>query len=226
MRLFITVATIALGLAGAAQAANRSWTPERFDSIEVGGDYEVSVVTGDRLSVRAQGDERELERMQVRVVDGSLQIKPRPGDSGMSRGPVRVQVVSPPLKAASLSGSGEISIDRVTGREFAGSVSGSGDMMLRQVDVRSLALSASGSGDMVASGRCNDLAASVSGSGDARLAGLRCGNMAGEVSGSGTLDAFASGAAVISAAGSGNVTVRGGARCTVSRAGSADVRCG
>ena len=130
-------------------ATSRSYQVGAFDRIEVAGPYEVQVTTGSAPSVHATGGERAIERMVVEVNGDTLEIHPqkRKGwNFGWSRkaGAVKLTVTVPSLRAAEIAGSGDISVDRVTGARFEGEVAGSGDLRLAQVAVDQLKMGIAG----------------------------------------------------------------------------------
>jgi len=160
----------------AANAATREWHPAQFDRIELSGSWDVEVVQGPAGSVRAEGDADTLARMEVRVDGDGLHIGTKRGDwssGGWHRDRVHVTVVAPmPLRAARVTGSGNMGIARVETPRFAGSVAGSGNMALMSVAAREVALSIAGSGNVRAAGRAQRVTTSIAGSGDVRIGDL------------------------------------------------------
>jgi hypothetical protein len=236
---------VLIGIAGAAIASagcgqtrvedggptvQRNYQVGAFERIEVAGPYEVEVRTGADPSVSASGPERLMERLVVEVRGDRLVIHSRNERRWWSgwrgRGTARVQVTAPSIRAASLAGSGGISLDQVSGASFEGSVAGSGDLRVDSVEVESLKLSVAGSGDVRArSGQARRAEYGVAGSGDIDARGVRSETVAVSVAGSGDIRAEATGTADVSIMGSGDVELTGGARCNVSKAGSGEVRC-
>lgn len=213
----------------AGPSVQRGFQVGAFDRIEVSGPYEVEVRTGGQPSVRADGAQRDVERMVVEVRDGKLHIEPR--KRGMSFGwsrhnKVRVAVTVPGLRGAEIAGSGGIAIDRVAGESFEGGVAGSGGLRLAQVDVRQLKMAIAGSGEIQAgAGRAATAEYEIAGSGDIQAGGIVAETAGVSIAGSGNVQANATRTASVDIAGSGDVNVTGGAKCTVSKAGSGNVNC-
>jgi len=228
MRLVLAAALLIP--AATSRADTRDWTPAAFDQVESAGSYFVSIVPGPRASIRADGDSRELSRMWVRVASGKLTVGSERGGwlDGMSyHQPIHLVVTTPtPLRGALLSGSGTMTVARVDAPEFRAEISGSGDIVLQQVSTRLLAASITGSGDIVATGHADRVSADVAGSGRAKLSDLRAVDLSAKIAGSGELVAFATRSATIGVTASGRARIRGGARCTVSKAGRGHVDCG
>jgi hypothetical protein len=209
-----------------ALAAERSFSVGAFDAVVLSGSPDVMVTTGAGHSVRAQGAEADLDRLDIKVEGGRLIIATKPGSwNWSSREGVTVRVSAPNLSAASISGSGDMQVGPVKGN-FAGRISGSGDMQIAAVDAPTLSLSISGSGDMMVSGgRCRAGNLSTTGSGDIDAARVQCETLSVSSTGSGDVAAQASGTANLSTTGSGDIRVTGGARCTTRSTGSGSTSC-
>lgn len=200
-----------------------------FDKIALAGSADVEVRTGAALSVRAEGDEKRLERLEVIVENGALQIRQKQGNWGFSwghHGALKVFVTVPALSGASVSGSGDMRIDKVAGNRFEGSIAGSGDMAVAQMQVAEAAFNIAGSGGVSVNGKSGKTSFSTAGSGDIRAGGLESGTLSVSVMGSGDVQAHAVQSAEVSIAGSGDVQIAGTKNCTIHKAGSGDVRCG
>lgn len=211
------------------RTAQRSFDVGRFDTVSLGGAYDVVVTVGPDSSVRAEGDADEIERMEVKVEDGDLHIGRRKSEGwsvGWRRhGRVTVYVTTPALRAAAIGGSGDMKIDKVEGREFAASIGGSGDMRIETLRVNEASFSIAGSGGITAAGSAGSTEVSVAGSGNVNVEGLESRTADISIVGSGDVRARAMDTADISIMGSGDVIMAGTARCEVSKMGSGDVRC-
>ncbi len=226
MRRSLSLAAAIL-VSAPASAADRSFPVGPFDRVILAAASDVEVRVGPATAVTATGDQADLDRLDIRVENGALVIGSRPGRwTWRTRGGVRVAVRTPALAAATISGSGSMTIDRVAGGAFAGRISGSGDLSLADVAVETLALSISGSGTLRAAGACASGDIRISGSGNIESKGLACRNLTAAVTGSGNVRAGATDTADLRVTGSGNIVVTGGARCTSRSTGSGTIRCG
>ena len=214
-------------VAAAAPAAELRFPVGDFDRIALGGSPDVVVTTGKAVSVVASGDQKALDRLEIRVVDGALKIGTKQGMnwSWGNYGKVSIVVTVPMVRGIEIGGSGTVTVDRIKVPQFSAEVGGSGSVKVGALDVQTASFTVGGSGDVAASGRCGDARASVGGSGNARLAGLQCATLVANVGGSGDIDAYASRSATLSLAGSGDIRVAGGAKCTISKSGSGQARC-
>jgi len=207
-------------------AAERTFPVTAFDRIIVLASSDVDVRTGVAPSVAASGAPADLERLDIKVEGGALVIGTRKGASRrMSRKPVTIRVTTQTLAAAVVSGSGDMTIDRVEG-PFSGMISGSGDMDVGALQFPGVALAITGSGTMRAAGLCGSGAISITGSGNIDASGLRCRTAKACISGSGNVTLSATDTADLRVTGSGNVTLTGGARYTTTTTGSGTIRCG
>ncbi len=201
-----------------------------FDRIALAGSPDVVVTVGGQPSVRAEGEAEMLDRLEIVNENGQLRIglKHSAGswfNWGSHRG-ITVHVTLPALAGASITGSGNMRVDRVQGPAFAGAVTGSGDLSIAALTAEQASFTITGSGDITAAGRAHQATGSVNGSGDLRLAQLETAAATLAVAGSGNIGIRATETAAVELRGSGDVTVAGPARCTISKSGSGDVRCG
>ena len=226
-RIAAAAAVSVLAACAGAQAAERNFTVASFDSVEASGSQTVSVATGKAASVRAEGSAADLDKLDIRVDGGKLEIgtKSKWGAGWSSSGPVRVFVTVPMVREVAVAGSGSVSVDRVKVPTFSAEVAGSGSARIAALDAQNANFSTAGSGSVEASGTCTDAKAETAGSGAIRIGGLKCATLKAETAGSGDIDAFASKSADISIMGSGTVHVAGGAKCTTSTMGSGKAIC-
>ena len=234
-----TVALAATALAGChvnaqesgGATVSKNYQVGNFSGIEVAGPYEVQVRTGANPSVSARGSEKLLERTVVEVKGDKLVIHPENNHSFFNfgwghHGKATVMVTVPQLSAATIAGSGDIRVDKVQGNSFEGTVAGSGGIDLGSLDVQQLKFGIAGSGGVKAgSGKAQSAKYEIAGSGSVDAAGVQTQDVKVSIAGSGDVKAHASGTADVSIMGAGDVDVSGGAKCTVSKSGSGDVRC-
>lgn len=227
-RAKILFAVLLAGAGTAASAAEQSFPVGGFDRIALGGSPNVTVTTGSGVSVRASGDQRAIDRLDIRVEGGVLRIgNKRGGNWNWSNyGPVRIAVTVPMIRGVEIGGSGSVAVDRIKVPTFAGSIGGSGSMQIGALDTADASFSIAGSGNVEAAGRCDTAKIDVAGSGRLRLAGLKCQTLSASIAGSGDIDATALRTASVSVNGSGDARIAGGARCSVSKHGSGSVICG
>lgn len=214
---------------GSHERATRDYQVGAFDKIDLAGSPDVIVRTGGGPSVRAEGDREAIDRLEIRVENGTLRIG-RKSSVGWSFGwhheRLRIYVTAPALTGVAIAGSGDIRVDKVAGPRFDASVAGSGDLAVGHMEVGEASFSIAGSGDISAAGKTGRAKLSTAGSGDMRMGGLETGTASVSVMGSGDVQLRATQSADISIMGSGDVHVAGTTNCNVHKAGSGDARCG
>jgi len=214
------------GAAPSGSGSSRSYPVTGFTAVDLAGSDDVAVRVGPAFSVRAEGAPEVLDRLRIARDGDALSVGRKPGRAGSGPGSARVLVTLPRLAAATIAGSGNLSVDQVAGEAFRGSVAGSGDLRLDGLAVRSANLRLTGSGGIAASGRAERLEVAVTGSGDVSARGLTARSAAVNVTGSGDVAATVDGPATVGITGSGNADLGPRARCEVRRAGSGSARCG
>jgi Putative auto-transporter adhesin, head GIN domain len=209
-------------------SATRSFDVSGFDEVELAGSDDVRIVAGPAFSVQATGPEKILDRLKIEVKGSKLSVgrKSRSWSMGWQddKGAL-ITVTMPTIKAASLAGSGDMTIDRVETPEFEASLAGSGNLSVKSAQVDKLGVSLAGSGDVTLAGATKSIDISIAGSGDVMAKDVNATDASISIAGSGNVDARATGAASVSLLGSGDVNISGTANCKTSKMGSGEVRC-
>jgi hypothetical protein len=175
------------GVKGSGNARTETRSHEQFDRVAVRGVGEVNIVIGAEHRVTVTADDNLLPIYTSSVVSGELVLEP--SESIQPKTPIRVEIVMPALRSASIVGSGDLNVTGLAQKEvefkIAGSgeltgsgsvetvstsIKGSGSIRLPDLAVRDATVSISGSGETVVNASEN-LSASISGSGDVRYVG-------------------------------------------------------
>jgi hypothetical protein len=214
---------------GAAAAATHSYSVTSFSKLRVDGPFDVRVHVGGASGARATGPQTAIDRLSVEQHDDTLVIKSLPGGWGGWPGSTQeklvVDVSVPSLAAAGLSGSGDVTIDRIHGDALRLTLAGSGNLSVSAMDVTDLTAVMTGSGDLTIVGRARKANATLTGSGGLHGDHLASDDAIVNLVGSGDLAIGTGHTAKVSLSGSGNVTIAGPANCAVTRSGSGDVKC-
>jgi len=229
MKRALLVAAPLLALAAPAFAAEQKFTVTGFEGLSVAVPHKVIVATGKAPSVRAVGDQRSIDRLEVEVASGTLRIRQKKTDTWFSWKDgemLTIYVTTHTLSSARLAGSGDVAVDRMKGQEVKLSLAGSGDLNVGVVTADNLDVSLAGSGDMAMTGTCGAATISIAGSGDIDAPGLKCQSLTGKIAGSGDITAEAVKTAKLSIAGSGDIKILGKPQCEVKTLGSGKVSCG
>lgn len=208
--------------------ATRTYAASGFTGVALQGSDDVQVRIADAYSVRAEGDPKVLDQLEIRVDGDKLKIGRKNSDGwnwGNNETSAKIYVTLPKLASADVAGSGDLDADRADG-DFNGAISGSGNLKVADVRGGNVNLSIAGSGDMTVAGHASKMVASSLGSGDLDAKNLTATSANVSVAGSGSVTGTVNGEASVSIVGSGDVDLGGGAHCTVSSVGSGDAHCG
>lgn len=192
------------GVQGSGVAATQSRALPTFSGLDLAGSNNVTVVVGGRQSVVVHADSNLVGYVTTRVVAGTLVI----GTTGSftARSPMSVEVSVPSLVAVRLSGSGEISVNRI--------------------DASRLTVALPGSGALYAGGIVTHLDVTLDGSGLAQLDNLVARDVHAVVAGSGLIRVTATANLNAAVSGSGAVIYSGNPQVTSSVTGSGAVTPG
>ncbi|HEX8571836.1 MAG TPA: head GIN domain-containing protein [Allosphingosinicella sp.] len=226
----LPLALFALAAAVPAGAAERRYPVTDFDRIEVDGPYQVTVRTGLASGARADGSAAALERIAIDVQGRTLRVRPNRsawgGYPGDRPGPVAISLSTRDVRAAAVTGSGTLDIDRARGLRVDVSVSGSGRIAVAAVDADNLIVGLLGSGRIALAGRAKQLKATIQGSGDFAAAGLTADDSQITAATAGTVAVTAARTVKLKASGPGDISIAGNATCTIEGEGSGNILCG
>jgi hypothetical protein len=174
---------------GSGVVASETRHVSGFDAIQLAGSADVTVSFGDSESVVVEAEDNILPLIETVVRGSELVIKWKPMTSGADTEPVRVTVTMKSLKAASLPGSGNITI--------------------ADMDGGAVELDLQGSGNITADGIVDSVSTKLGGSGNIMCGDLQAKSAAVKLPGSGNVTVFASESLDVTISGSGSVTYRG-----------------
>lgn len=209
-------------------AASRSFAVRDFTGVELRGSDDVDIKIANEFTIRAEGPQKVLDRLEIERVGDTLRIS-RKRDGNWSWGnskSARIFITMPRIATARIAGSGDMRIGRAEGPRFAASSAGSGSMTIASLNAPEVEMSVAGSGDIDATGQTDNLEINIAGSGEVKARGLKAKSANVSIAGSGAVVADVAGSATVSIMGSGDVDLGAGATCTTTKVGSGDVRCG
>lgn len=227
MRTFLITVPLMLAIAPSAQGATRSYGITDFTKVRVEGPYKVTLMTGVPPYAKASGSSTAMDRVAVEVRGDTLVVRTDPsawgGYPGIDPGPVEVSIGTHDLANASLIGSGNIVISRVTGLSFALAVQGSGSAQINDVAADQMNVSLAGTANARLAGRTKRLTAVVRGLSALDAAKLSTPGVHISAEGSATIDAFVAQSAQVDATGPATIRFSGGPSCELHVSGSASV---
>lgn len=192
------------------------------------------IVEGPDFAITLQGSKAAQDRVRLALEDGVLFVM-RDGDGGLDHdaddageddtgGPATITVTMPAPRSLTLSGPGYLTADALASKADI-VIAGSGRIKAPAMAVDALCVTIAGSGSIKGGGTAGRLEVSVAGSGSARLDDLRVDEADIDIAGSGSVTFACDGTVNATIVGSGNVTVRGRARCQVQSMGSGSLIC-
>jgi hypothetical protein len=224
------VAAAALLLSGAVTAAEKRYGLTSFETIEVGTDVDVEVVTRAPVSAVATGSADALDRLTLETRDGRLVIgeKKYAGDENRRTppGPVTIRVNAANLRAATLAGAGSLRIDRLKGARVTIGLRGPGRVSVDAIDADRLSVAMIGNGAMTLAGKAKQGQMTLSGAGVVDAGKLAVDDLVSDSEGAGDHILNAVKTAAVTTRGVGKTVVLGRPACTVRNLGSGTVSCG
>lgn len=172
---------------GSGAAAAQTRTVSSFNSVELAGTNNVTILVGGKQLVVVRGDDNLLGHVTTKVHDGRLVVGTR--GSFTTASPMSVEIGVPALDALTLSGSGTVTADNIR--------------------AQSLTVTLTGSGLLRAGGTANRLDVSLRGSGDAQLEQLFARDVHAVLSGSGRIVVHATSKLDASVPGTGTILYSG-----------------
>ncbi len=226
-------ARLALPLAGAllataAPAAVRDWKVGGFDRVDLAAAASVQVHSGAGFSIRTDGDDDLLRRLDIQVRQGTLVIAWLPGQSprSMRNQRLNIAVTMPKVAGAAVSGAGTVAIDRADTPGFTARVSGAGTLKVAALRTGQASLEVGGAGSLEAAGTADKVVAHLTGVGSIKAGALATRAGLIDMSGTGSILARVDGPVEVRLSGVGSVSVLGKPDCVVRKSGWGSVRCG
>ena len=224
------VAVAALLLSGAATAAEKRYGLTSFETIEIGADVNVEVVSRAPVSAVATGSTDALDRLTLETRDGRLVIgeKKYAGDENRRTppGPVTIRVNAANLRAATLAGAGSLRIDRLKGARVTIGLRGPGRVSVDAIDADRLSVAMIGNGTITLAGKAKQGQMTLSGAGVVDAGKLAVDALVSDSEGAGDHIFNAVKTAAVTTRGVGKTVVLGRPACTVRNLGSGTVSCG
>ena len=184
----------------------------------------VEITSGDKLAIRVDGDADAAALMRFTLKDGTLGILRKGKLFGYQSKHAVVHVTMPPASELTMAGSGTLTADALAD-EAKVTIAGSGDVSTPNLRGKALELTIAGSGTYHAAGSLDSLDLTIAGSGSIAAEALKAATTKVMIAGSGNAVFASDGVVDAQIMGSGQVTVKGRAHCTVSALGSGKLVC-
>ena len=218
-------------LATPAAAGERSYQITSFDRIRVEGPFDVRLSVGGAPSARAEGETGLVDGLDLRVDGMTLVVRAtanvwgeRP--RGYAGHPPVVNLSTPTLRVASVTGGGRLAIDRLRAMRADLSVNGAGSLKIDAIDADQVYAVLTGNGAVTLGGKAQRAQLLTNGTGAIDAGALEVGDLTVAMEGSGETHARAKFTARVTNMGLGSVTVDGTPTCKVTAPAGGVVSCG
>jgi opacity protein-like surface antigen len=194
-----------------------------FSGVASAGAFDVFITTGGKESVRLEGDDDLLDKIETVVEGKTLHIRTKKEyeSDRLDFSDVKIHVTARELNALTLSGSGRMRVNSpLKADAFSATVSGSGQIEAGQITSNRMEARISGSGGFEASGSAKETEITVSGSGGFEGKNFTAGDAHVRVSGSGSVYLRAENTLDGVLSGSGRIHYSGNAKVTERKSGS------
>ncbi len=192
------------GVGGSGRTTTESRALAPFAAVELAGANTVTISVGPAQSVAVTGADDVVGRVTTTVRDGSLVVANR--GTFTSDVPMTVAVSVPSLDGVTLSGTGTVTVEGVTGPEFTADLSGAGTL--------------------VASGSVDRLTAMLGGVGTVELHSLVARDATATLGGTGELGVHATSTLDATLTGTGSITYSGSPAVTMHNTGTGSITGG
>jgi hypothetical protein len=227
--LALCAATAVAGVSPAC-AAERLYSVTDFDRVLIEGPFTVRLATGRSSSASATGSQQALDRVSIDVQGRTLRIRANRsawgGYPGAAAGPVAIDISTRDLRAASVTGAGQLAIDRAGGLRLDLAVSGPGRIAVPAIAADTLTIALIGSGRIEIGGTAQEVRANVHGWAELDAGSLRTQGITLVTDTAGRVTVGAERQATVTASGLGEVEIIGSPACRVRGPSAAQVRCG
>ena len=246
---FIPIIVLVL-LTGCITAEGQTTEVRTFsgiDGVALLGSGDVSITLGDKEEITIHAPAELIPYLLTENKDGTLQIgKRKKGWKNFIRfndhvhydlivkqisdisvsgsGDIDAEKLSGEKCSVKVSGSGNIEVDQINSNSVKVTVSGSGDVDIDNLSADILGVSINGSGDIDIDGKTDELEGTISGSGDFTGNELKSEKVSINIYGSGNANVYATESLDVHVSGSGDVTYHGNPTVNSRVTGSGDIR--
>ena len=194
-----------------------------FTQLRVDGPIDVVLTQASADGIKVLADDNIEPLIESTVEGDTLVLRLQRGVGFTTRHKPQVRIDSKSLQALTLSGSGDVQMERFKGERLNLNLSGSGDLRLGMVEVRVLNVAMQGSGDVQMAGRADTQSWVMRGSGDVDARSLSGRAVKAQLDGSGDMALGVSETLDVNLRGSGDLRYAGRPQLHQSSSGSGEV---
>ncbi|MBP3960107.1 DUF2807 domain-containing protein [Gemmata sp. G18] len=209
------------------EGSGNSVTEERsigpVSEVTLSGVGDVVIKQGDVASLRVTADDNILPLLVSESNGNKLRLSTR-SSSMRPKTKIAYVVTVPQLDALTVSGAGNVTVEKLTGDDLKVKLSGAGTATLREVTYKELALDLSGAGKATATGTATRTTFKLSGAGKIDATGLQAVSADVRVSGAGHANVWAARELKANVSGAGGVKYKGTPQLEQKVSGAGSVR--
>jgi hypothetical protein len=199
-------------VAGSGIITTETRTLPDFNAVSIEVPADVTILQGESASLRLTGDDNLLPQIRSEVKGGVLVIENEVREWNQRvrpTKPIQIELTVSDLSEVDFPTAGRLLVEEFTGKTLQISVSGAGDVALNKVALEELSLRLSGAGDVSADGNAGQLTLSISGLGSFKGAELRTQSAGVSISGAGDAIVWAEQSLDVRISGAGSVRYYG-----------------
>ena len=208
---------------GSGKLITESRDVSDFERVSLTGSGEVILIQGEEESLTVETDDNVMRYVTSEVTGGTLTLGTESGKL-ISATRLRFTLGVKDLAGLRVSGSGNITAERVDTDRLQVQVSGSGDVRIDALTADEVTVRITGSGDVELAGQVTGQDVTISGSGKYRGGDLRSETVALKISGSGNATLWVTESLDARLTGSGSASYYGNPTTDVSGSGSGKVK--
>lgn len=194
---------------GSGVMAEESRQVGNFNKVNLGTVGKLTIIQGEKTSLSIKSEDNLLPYLLTEVRGSELVIRPERGIGLRPTKNIEYTLTTPNLEAVSVSGAGEIIIDKLITGDLEMDVSGAGSFKLGDVQAEDVKLDISGSGSVTLMGQANSLTVGISGAGSLEAGDLQCREVEVNISGLGKAAVWATESLKVEISGAGSVNYFG-----------------
>lgn len=209
---------------GSGTVSSVSYPVSYFNSIELSGAYNVTLIRGDELVVTVETDENLQELVGVNVNDEKLEITTEKG-SILRPSRMELQIIYPEIQYLAVNGAGKISArEPILTESLFLKLSGAADLHL-EIEAVSLRTKVSGAGNISLRGKVEDHNIELSGASNFDATSLITRATSISLSGAGSAEVYASEKLEATLSGVGRISYYGNPKeKTINKSGVGSIR--
>ncbi len=150
---------------GNGTMGEKTYEVSDFDDVDLQLVGKMEIVQGEREALTISAEENLLPYLTVEVNGGTLEIGVQRGVGLTPTKDITYKLSVKDLKAFSLSGAAEVTMDKLTTGDFTLTTSGAGSFYFGDVQAKKFEVRISGAGSVAAAGKADELQINISGAG-------------------------------------------------------------